>query len=194
MQPAQLFDRAVEKIGVVDHQGDAVLLAQRHQLSGLRHAGAHRFFDQHMLAAEERPARQSKVGGRGGSDRHRLHFGIVDHLRPIGIQTDRPTRSANLAPRAFPDIGHGHDLEPRITRKSPKQVLAPIAVTTEPDFDDAHTVCLAMSILTSRTTRNSRDGPWKRLGSEFARVFMLHQSCARFKRLANHSGTNGLDW
>jgi hypothetical protein len=134
------------------------------------------------------------VGGGGGGDRHRLDLGVVDHLRPIAIQPDRRARSANPVPRAFPDVGHGHDFEPRIARKSPKQVLAPIAVTTEPDFDDAHTGCLAMSIRTSRTARPSRDGSWERLGSEFARVFMIYQSCARFKRLTNHFVTNGFDW
>ncbi len=142
MQLAQLPDRAVEKICVVDHQGKAVVFGQRHQFLGLRHAGAHGFFDQDMLVAGERPARQRKVSRHGGRYRHRLDLGVVDDLRPVGIQPDRSTRSANPFPRAFPDVGHGHDFEPPIARKSPQQILAPIAMTTEPDFDDAHTVCL----------------------------------------------------
>ena len=142
MQLAQLPDRAVKKIGVVDHQRDAVAFGQRHQIFALCHAGAHGFFDEHMLAVEERPARQGKMGGRGRGDRHRLDLGVIEHLCPVRIQPDRRARSPNPLPRAFPDVGHGHDVEPRIARKAPQQILAPIAMTTEPDFNDAHGACL----------------------------------------------------
>ena len=138
MELSQLPNHPVKEVGVVDHQGNAIPLGEGHQLSGFLHASAHRLFDKDMLAAEERTAREGEMSGSGGGDCHRVYLRIVDEFARVFVHPDSRSGSASRFPGTLPSIGHGQHIEPRIARKRPEQVLTPIAVTTEPDFDDAH--------------------------------------------------------
>ena len=53
------------------------------------------------MQADERAARQRKMGGRWRGDRHRLDLGVVDHLRPILIQPDRSELARRTLSRAL---------------------------------------------------------------------------------------------
>jgi hypothetical protein len=64
----------------------------------------------------------------------------------ILVQPDRRPSLSSFFPRTFPRVAHGQNIEPRIARKCPEQVLTPIAVTTEPDFNDAHSVSVVKVI------------------------------------------------
>src|SRR5215470_8098074 len=102
-----------------------------------------------MLVAKYGEARQREMGGGGGGYRHGLDVRIVDQLPRILVHADRRPRAASLFPRAFADVRDRYDIKPRVAGKRPQEVLTPIAVTTEPEFDHAHGVSLAALVLSA---------------------------------------------
>src|SRR5215472_591662 len=113
------------------------------------------------------------MSNSGGGDRHRLDLRVVDQLRPVGVAADIRAGPRNSFPCAFPDVCDSHNIEPWIPGKRAKEVLAPVAVTTKPYFNDPQTFCL---ILPDPASPNGLSFPGVSALMTARRMF-LHGSC-----------------
>src|SRR5262249_24663787 len=135
LELAQLLHRPMEEIGVIHHKGAARALGESDELFTLRNASAHRLFDQHVLKARERAARQFEMVADRCRDRNRLNLWIVDEIGSLLVQSQIGSKGCSIGAIGLAPLGDGHRAKARVGGEVPQQVRPPIAKSTNANLD-----------------------------------------------------------
>src|SRR5467141_2943347 len=170
---ARVLDERRPAVVVADERDGSGLPRGRVALEGLLRLASHRLLAEDVLSRLERGAVDLEVHAVWSGDVHHLHFGIGDHLPPIGGGPLEPEALLRGSGALFHRVAADHQLRHEAAPGEPIRdgSVGPAVDLAHPSHaDDADAECLSHSNLLqcSRSREASTQAPSRRLDSTVA--------------------------
>ena len=120
---------------VTGHEHETVFLGDVHQFFALFNGGSHRFFDERVLASEQRGFRKRKVGLDVGSDDDGVQVDAVEHMLVVGGGFNFGVKRLEMFEATGIQIAHHLEVHVRQRTEVTNEVRSPVTATRHADFD-----------------------------------------------------------